>query len=449
MFDDLRQDWQDTNPKVRWAFIGAGVIGMTLIGAHHLLKQAPAADAMATQDEAPATNAGSVPGAADAQAFHQRSALPSSQRNQGLEDMELKLQTLNDKLDRQTKELDTLRAANGANATGVQAGVPMSVSRPAPSAPSSQAGSVDLDSMLPGPTFPEGSPGKANARDGARSNGLLNGLDGDASAAEPAPAHMKIWAEDGAAESASLTTVAGAEHDETFVVPVNAALEGVLLSGFNARPTGAVAGAVGNNAQTSANEVGAPFVSRLKGEAILPNGWRLADLGDCFLGGSGVAVLAAERAYVISSELSCVAPNGDVWEAPIKAYGLDVDGTLGLAGKVVSKQGSLLMQAALTGVVAGLGTMLSPTSIPAYNVTATGGGTTGYQYPNIGALAATALGQGVNSASQQLSHFYLQYATEVFPVVEVVSGTRVTWVVRESVTLHRRTGAAKLQGAKL
>ena len=215
-------------------------------------------------------------------------------------------------------------------------------------------------------------------------------------------------------------------------------MESVLLSGFNARASGSVAGAVGS-ASTSANNVGAPFVTRLKGDAILPNGWRIPDLGDCYLGGSAVAVLSAERAYSIANQLSCIKPNGEVYEGPVKAYALDVDGTLGLACKVVSKQGSLLMQAALTGMVSGLGAALSPTSIPTYNSNGTNGSTQSYQFPNLGAVAATSAGAGVQQASSQLSKFYLQYASEVFPVCEVVSTTRATWVLEETVVLKRRT----------
>jgi conjugal transfer pilus assembly protein TraB len=243
---------------------------------------------------------------------------------------------------------------------------------------------------------------------------------------------MQTWpADDAGAVDKTKTSSLGAP-----VIPVNSALEAVLLSGFNARPSGSTTGAAGT--VVSANKVGAPFVTRIKGQAIMPNGWKLSDLGDCFLGGSAIAVLSTERANAIADTMSCIAKDGEVWEAPIEAYGLDVDGTLGIAGTVVSKQGSLLMQAALTGMASGLGSALSPTSIPAYNSNASNGSTSGVQYPNAAGLASTAVGQGVNHAAAQLSKFYLDYAKEVFPVVEVTSGTRVTWILTRSVELKRR-----------
>jgi conjugal transfer pilus assembly protein TraB len=229
--------------------------------------------------------------------------------------------------------------------------------------------------------------------------------------------------------------------EATVVIPTNSAFEGVLLSGFNARPSGSITAAVGT--VNSANSVGAPFVSRIKGEAILPSNWKLSDLGDCFMGGSATAVLSAERAYSIAKSVSCISASGEVFEGQVKAYGLDVDGTLGLACKVVSKQGSLIAQAALTGAVSGIGTALTPQQLPSYVSNASGGGQAAYQLPNPRMLAETAVGTGVEKAASQISKFYLDYAKEVFPVCEVTSGTRITWVLEEPLELKRRPLAAR------
>jgi conjugal transfer pilus assembly protein TraB len=218
------------------------------------------------------------------------------------------------------------------------------------------------------------------------------------------------------------------------VIPVNSGFEAVMLTGVYARPSGSIGGALGS--VQSANTIGAPFVTRVKGSAILPNSWRVADISDCFLGGSAVANLSAERATVIANKLSCVTPSGEVYEASIKAYGVDIDGIQGLAGKVVSKQGAVLGQAFLVGIASGLGSALSPTAIPGYNSGATAG-TTQYQQPNPAVIAQTAVGQGLQTAASQLSKFYLDFARELFPVVEVVSGTRVTWILLESAELTK------------
>ena len=428
MFEKVKQDWADMPDAHKWAFGGFIALGAMAILAHAALKPSKSADEIAG---AAVNQAGqSQPAGVDAPDFHGRTALPDTNRNQGLEDLSLKIDRTNARFD---EFLSKMSGTPGALARPTQAPV---VTQPggtgnAPG-PSGNSGAVDLDQLIPAPTFTSDGgfkqPGGAFAPPSAV----------PASSPEPAQARMKVWDDDTQASDGDAAALKRqAEPGDTVSIPANSALESVLLSGFNARPTGSAAGAVGS-AQTSANNVGAPFVTRLKGDAILPNGWRISDLGDCFLGGSAVAVMSASRAYAVADVLTCVKPNGEIYEGHVKAYALDVDGTLGISGKVVSKQGSLLMQAALSGMASGLGAALTPTAIPTYNSSGTNGSTASYQMPNLGAVGATAAGQGLTQASAQLSKFYLQYASELFPVVEVVSTTRATWVLEETVTLKRR-----------
>uniref|UniRef100_UPI00191C334B hypothetical protein n=1 Tax=Escherichia coli TaxID=562 RepID=UPI00191C334B len=76
--------------------------------------------------------------------------------------------------------------------------------------------------------------------------------------------------------------------------------------------------------------------------------------------------------------------------------------------------------------------------LPSYVSNASAGGQAAYQLPNPRMLAETAVGTGVEKAASQVSKFYLDYAKEVFPVCEVTSGTRVTWVLEEPLELKRR-----------
>ena len=141
--------------------------------------------------------------------------------------------------------------------------------------------------------------------------------------------------------------------------------------------------------------------------------------------------------YAISNTISCIATDGEIYEAPIKAFGLDVDGIQGIAGKVVSKQGAILMQAALTGIASGLGSALSPSALPSSNINTLSGSQQGIQTVNPSLVAQTAVGTGINQASAQLSRFYLEFARETFPVIEVTAGTRITWVLKESIEFKR------------
>ena len=231
------------------------------------------------------------------------------------------------------------------------------------------------------------------------------------------------------------------------VIPANSFLEGVLLSGVNARAkfgaqsSGSSSGASGYGAvggSVSANDVGTPFVTKLKNNAVLPNGWRVSDLGDCFVGGSARGEIPTERALVVAKTISCIGNDGVVWEGEMNAYGVDIDGKNGIAGKLVSKEGRLIRDSVISGMIAGFGSSFSPTAIPAYNSSATGGQTTGAQYPNAGLIAQSSIGQGISQSSQLITRFYLDYANSVFPVVEVNSATHITWVLLKSLTLTKK-----------
>ncbi|CAE6841935.1 TraB/VirB10 family protein [Paraburkholderia aspalathi] len=427
-----RQEWEDMDPKFRYLLIGVTVIGTAFIIYQRIVHQVPTPSTTAAlpAQVVPAT-AGSPSTPAPQQAgFNQTiGVLPTSPRNQGLEDL--------------TTQIDSLRqqvaALQRAPGTGTPGGGSMGfvrvVNQPANAAAPAAASGADasLNNGL-GKDLPASvSFDQPGSRAGKAGAGLPDGAAAPMDPPAPMPLARPMMVSDPVLKT-SLED--DADHRPDLVLPMYTGVEAVMLSGINARPSGSSGGAVGS--VTSAIDVGAPFVSRVKGVAIMPNSWKASDLENCFIGGSATAVLSAERAYGIADHVSCVFKNGDVYEAPMKAYALDVDGTLGLAGKVVNKQGAMLMQAALTGVAAGLGSALAPTAVPSYNTNTGSGSTQGFTYPSPSYLAGTAVGQGINHAATELSQFYLNFAKETFPVVEVTAGTRVTWILKEDIVLKRR-----------
>ena len=306
-------------------------------------------------------------------------------------------------LDRRLADIEKNQRRGGDNSMGATNGD----SSPPPSAPPPVSFQVPAEKS-PGVTFPAASPEKPPAPE-----------------VKPRLTMSVVDAENARSDAK------GDKEEPQLRIPTNTGVSGVLLNGFHARPAGGLGGSAGS--VTGATQIGAPFVSRLKGDAILPNGWKVADLRDCFLGGTAIGNLSAERATAIAKTLSCVRPNGEVLEANVKAYALDEDGNHGLAGHVVSKQGAVLGQSFLTGIAAGLGQALTPTSFSALSTT----GSSPFATPNASIVAQTAVGQGLNNASAQLSRFYLEFARELFPGVEVVSGTRVTWVFQEGFELRK------------
>jgi len=426
-FQETMEEWKQLEPKKKAFLAVVALAGLTFLTVHHFANEKKqAADDQIAALSAPSDSSGSaipLPGEQDNARQH-LDVLPKTNRNQGLEDLNTRLDQLQDML----KHMQ----GNPGDFTPVKTvAVDGQIKSPPPVSLANTTATVNLDKALdPGKVDFNEAEKPLQKKGSATPSKDLNDMSvGSLPILPPAAAEMKVWKSE---EKISQVKV---QEEPSIMIPVNSALDAVMLSGINARQPGSSTGAA--STATSALNVGAPFVTRLKGNAILPNGWKLSQLGDCFLGGSAVAILSTERANAIADTISCIAPNGEIWEAPVKAYALDVDGTLGIAGKVVSKQGSILMQSALAGMASGLGSALAPTSLPSYNSNAVSGQSQGYQLPNASLIAGSAVGQGINSAAGQLSKFYLEFAREIFPVVEVVAGTRVTWILKESIELKK------------
>lgn len=443
---DKYKDWKDMDPIFRYLMIGILIVFIPMmVWAHY--RQPPAKSLVTSLKGSVASASGpsgmqdvALPAAAAPGGWGGQRVLPDSPRNQGLESVISRQDSMDSKLQAIAASVAAM-SSQGSRPLGF-GGQMQRTSLPASSAAPTPAGTTSLASNGLGKDLPEqvsfDQPGNRGSSDKVAdaTGGASN------SAGQPSPPPMPMPSRPMMVSDPIDKSAQGDDAGSPdLVLPMYTGIEAVMLSGVNARPSGSNSGSSGGAAGSvrSALDVGAPFVSRVKGLAIMPNSWKAADLENCFIGGSATAVLSAERAYGIGDHISCVFKNGDVYESPIKAYALDVDGTLGLAGKVVNKQGAMLMQAALTGMAAGLGAALAPSAVPSYNTNTGSGSTQSFTVPSPSYLAGTAVGQGINHAATELSQFYLNFAKETFPVVEVTAGTRVTWILEKDITLKKRT----------
>ena len=194
------------------------------------------------------------------------------------------------------------------------------------------------------------------------------------------------------------------------VIPAGAFVRGVLLSGLDAPTAG--------KAQTSPH----PVLIRIVDKAILPNLWK-ADIKDCFVIGSGYGDLSAERAYVRLETLSCVKKDGTAITKAVKGYVAGEDGKVGLAGRVVTKQGQILARTLLAGFVEGISKAFSTSQT---TVSVSPQGTVSTIQP--GATTKVAIASGFSKAAEKLAEFYMKLANEMYPVVEINAGRNVDLV---------------------
>lgn len=242
-----------------------------------------------------------------------------------------------------------------------------------------------------------------------------------------APALMRIAVADRAAPSAPAPATADSRTLSTFL-PVSFT-RGTLLGGLDA-PTGG---------QSQSNPH--PVLIRLSDNSVLPNRFR-GEYRDCFVIAAGYGDISSERAYLRTENLSCVRADGAALEVRIQGSVYGEDGKVGMRGRLVTKQGQMLANALLAGVVSGIGQGLA-TSSTSYSTSALGTIATAS-----GADAYRAgLGTGVGRALDRLAQYYIKLAENTFPVIEVDAGREIDVVITKGVRIDLPPSGAEQRAA--
>ena len=197
-------------------------------------------------------------------------------------------------------------------------------------------------------------------------------------------------------------------------LPIGSMFDAVLINGMDA-PTSQV---------TMKNPV--PALLRVKSDAILPNEFR-KDVRECFLIVSGYGVLSTERAQLRTESISCISKDGGVIESKLNGYVVGEDGKVGMRGRLVSKQGQLIAQSLLVGFVQGIGNAMQPMTVPQMNLNP--GSTAQYQMPSASMMAMAGTAGGISQAANSIASFYLKMAEQIFPIVELDAGRKVTVIL--------------------
>ncbi|MGI2115595.1 TraB/VirB10 family protein (plasmid) [Shewanella sp. HL-SH4] len=175
-----------------------------------------------------------------------------------------------------------------------------------------------------------------------------------------------------------------------------------------------------------------PVLVRIKHEAIMPNNYSL-DIRECFIIGSAIGDLATERAFVRAETLSCITEADEAIEVSLNAYAVGRDGKNGIGGQLVTKAGDLMGNAMAAGFLSGISQAAAPTSI---NVLSTNPGEESmFQKQNMSALAESAALNGASTSFDMIAKYYLELVDASWPVVEVLGGREVDFIVQKGVKL--------------
>ena len=191
----------------------------------------------------------------------------------------------------------------------------------------------------------------------------------------------------------------------------------VLLGGLDA-PTG-------GQAQSNPH----PVLLRLDDNAILPNRFR-AQVRECFVIGAGYGDISSERAYIRTERLACVRRDGSALEVKIKGSIFDETGKVGVRGRLVTKQGQVLANALLAGVISGIGygvqNQFTTFSTSPFGQVATTDPSKAFE---------AGMSAGVGRAMDRLAQYYITLAEKTFPIIEVDAGRSVDVVLTEGVVI--------------
>jgi conjugal transfer pilus assembly protein TraB len=251
---------------------------------------------------------------------------------------------------------------------------------------------------------------------------MVPGTTPDAATATPLPLLNRVrLAGPGGEASAGLSAAPGhggapATRTISTFLPVSFT-RGTLLGGLDA-PTG-------GQAQSNPH----PVLIRLADNAVLPNRFR-GDYRECFVIAAGYGDISSERAYLRTENLSCVRADGAVLEVRLQGSVYGEDGKVGMRGRLVTKQGQMLANALLAGVVSGIGQGLATSSTqistsPLGTITSAAGAE----------AFRAGIGNGVGRALDRLAQYYIKLAENTFPVIEVDAGREIDVVITRGVRI--------------
>lgn len=236
---------------------------------------------------------------------------------------------------------------------------------------------------------------------------------------QPAPPPAKVVIQVVGSDAKEIKAAPKVEKPAAYL-PAGSNFESVLLSGMDAST------AIGGNRNPT------PALLRIKSDAILPNMFSF-NVRECFVMVGGFGNISTERVEMRTESMSCISENGEVYEGKIEGYLVGEDGKAGARGRVVSKQGALLAKSFMAGFVGGIGNAFAPSPVSALDIM--GGGQQKYQYPGADAVVGSGITTGLSKSAESLANFYIKLAEQMFPIVELDAGRKMTIILLKGVSL--------------
>ncbi|GBH28789.1 TrbI/VirB10 family protein [Sphingobium xenophagum] len=182
-----------------------------------------------------------------------------------------------------------------------------------------------------------------------------------------------------------------------------------------------------------------PVVLRITGPArsVMRGGKVLTtDITGCLVNGAARGDLSSEKVYVKLARMTCAQPGGRYAVSEVKGF-ISFAGKSGVRGRVVSREGSLVGQALLAGIVGGFGRGFSANANGIFTGQIGADGKRQALSPTD--IVTGGIGQGAGEAADTVSKYLIERAEQYQPVVEMPTGIEVEIVFLDGVHVRSNT----------
>jgi len=172
-----------------------------------------------------------------------------------------------------------------------------------------------------------------------------------------------------------------------------------------------------------------PVLFEAEGDIIMAND-TIGSLDKCFLLGSAKGNMNSQTADIKLVSINCLINGGTHRiEGTISGWVIGENGTPGLQGELLHKNGAWLARTFISGFFetfsnALVGSQTNAIQFGGDTTTSTGGTTSNGEAINDNALSAGA--NGISSVFSKLGEYYLKMAEQIFPIIEVKGGRTVS-----------------------
>ncbi len=197
-------------------------------------------------------------------------------------------------------------------------------------------------------------------------------------------------------------------------IPIGSFAQAILLNGLDA------------STATTASSNPLPVLMRLTSDAILPRQFK-GKMKTCHVIAGAYGELSTTRVMMRLETITCTDKAGNIFESIIEGYITGDDGRVGVLGTLRDDTNPLLAKSFAAGLLGGIGQGIADST----GTTSTSALGTVQTY-DTDEIFKMGLGEGASTALDRLAQYYIDRAEQIYPVIQVAPGRKITLVISGS-----------------